>query len=36
MDLKNDENGILSFTKLIDKGKDLLENGDKKYSESKN
>ena len=35
MDLKQDEDGILSFTKLIEKGKDLLAKGDKKYSEIK-
>ena len=35
MDLKQDEDGILSFTKLIEKGKDLLAKGDKKYSEVK-
>ena len=28
MDLKNDENEILSFRSLINKGKELLENGD--------
>ncbi len=35
MDLKNDENEILSFRSLINKGKELLENGDKKYSKVK-
>lgn len=35
MDLKQDEDDILSFTKLIEKGKDLLAKGDKKYSEIK-
>ena len=35
MDLKSDENEILSFRSLINKGKELLENGDKKYSKVK-
>lgn len=35
MDLKNDENEILSFRSLINKGKELLENEDKKYSKVK-
>ena len=35
MDLKNDENEILSFRSLINKGKELLENGDKRYSKVK-
>ena len=33
MDLKEDENGILSFRKLIDEGKELIQNGDKKYND---
>ena len=31
MDLENDENETLSFQKLIEKGKKLRKNGDKKY-----
>ena len=33
MDLKEDENGILSFRKLIDEGKELIQNGNKKYND---
>lgn len=35
MDLKQNENGVLSFTKLIEDGKELLNKGDKKYSQVK-
>lgn len=35
MDLKQNENGVLSFTKLIEDGKKLLNKGDKKYSQVK-
>ena len=35
MDLKNDENGILSFRKLIDDGKKLIKNKKSKYSKVK-
>ena len=35
MDLKNDENGILSFRKLIDDGKKLIKNKKSKYQKIK-
>lgn len=35
MDLKQNENGVLSFAKLIEDGKELLNKGDKKYSQVK-
>ena len=35
MDLKQNENGVLSFTKLIEDGRELLNKGDKKYSQVK-
>ncbi len=35
MDLKQNENGVLSFTKLIEDGKELLNKGDEKYSQVK-
>ena len=35
MDLKEDKDGILSFGKLIDSGKELIKNGNKKYDEVK-
>ena len=35
MDLKNDENGILSFRKLIDDGKKLIKNKKSKYPKIK-
>ena len=35
MDLENDENETLSFQKLIEKGKELIKNGDKKYDDIK-
>lgn len=35
MDLKNDENGILSFRKLVDDGKKLIKNKKSKYQKIK-
>ena len=35
MDLKDDKDGVLSFRKLIDSGKELIKNGNKKYDEVK-
>lgn len=35
MDLEESENGIISFKKLIARGKELLENGDKRFVDSK-
>ena len=35
MDLKNDENDILSFGTLIEKGKQAIQNGNKKYEDVK-
>ncbi|MDO5556294.1 MAG: AMP-binding protein [Clostridia bacterium] len=35
MDLKEDKNEILSFKKLIEKGKELIKNGDTKYNNVK-
>ena len=35
MDLENDEQETLSFQKLIEKGKELRKNGDKKYDDVK-
>lgn len=35
MDLEESENGIISFKKLITRGKELLENGDKRFVDSK-
>ena len=35
MDLKQDENEVLSFRNLINQGNKLLENGDKKYNNIK-
>lgn len=35
MDLKQDEEGMLSFTELINKGNELLKKGDEKYSSIK-
>ena len=35
MDLDESENGIISFKKLLTRGKELLENGDKRFIEAK-
>ena len=35
MDLEESENGIISFKKLINRGKELLENGDKRFVDAK-
>ena len=35
MDLEDDKDGVLSFRKLIDSGKELIKNGNKKYDEVK-
>ena len=35
MDLEYDKDGVLSFRKLIDSGKELIKNGNKKYDEVK-
>ncbi len=35
MDLKDDKDGVISFRKLIDSGKELIKNGNKKYDEVK-
>ena len=35
MDLYESENGIISFKKLLTWGKDLLENGDKRFIDAK-
>jgi long-chain acyl-CoA synthetase len=35
MDLENDENGFLSFKRLVAKGMELLENGDRSFLDAK-
>ena len=35
MDLDESENGIISFKKLLTRGKELLENGDKRFIDAK-
>ena len=35
MDFEKDENGIYSYRKLVEKGKNLLENKDKKFENIK-